>query len=113
MGIAAGRLRHRVDIQRKEVTQDPGTGAISETWVTQWEKVPAEIEPLSAREFVAAQAVQSQVTTRIVIRYRDGLVATMRILHNGKVYNPAGWLRDKKSGIEYATAPCSEGVNAG
>jgi hypothetical protein len=37
----------------------------------------------------------------------------MRILHNGKIYNPAGFLQDMVSGLSYLTIPCSEGVNAG
>ena len=113
MTIAAGRLRHRIDIQQKQTAQDPVTGEQTDTWVTLWEKVPAAIEPLSAREFIAAQAMQSQITARIVIRYRAGLDATMRILHNGKIYNPAGFLPDMVSGLSYLTIPCSEGVNVG
>ena len=113
MSIKAGRLRHRVEIQARQQTQDPDTGEIIDSWVTAWPSVPAAIEPLSAREFIAAQAVQSNISARITIRYRDGLDASMRILHKGRVYNPAGWLADPVRGNEYLTAPCSEGVNAG
>lgn len=113
MALSAGRLRHRIDIQSKQQSQDPVTGEITEAWVTVWPNVPAAIEPLSAREFIAAQAVQSQVVARITIRYRDGLDASMRILHKGKVYNPAGFLADKDSGLEYLTIPVTQGVNQG
>lgn len=113
MALSAGRLRHRVDIQAKQQTQNPATGEVVTTWVTVWPNVPAAIEPLSAREFIAAQAVQSQVVARITIRYRDGLDASMRILHKGKAYNPAGFLADKDSGIEYLTIPVTQGVNQG
>jgi SPP1 family predicted phage head-tail adaptor len=77
--------------------------------------VAAAIEPLSVREFIASQQMQSQITARITIRHRQGLTAQMRILHpsTGKIYNPAGWLADPDSGLEYVTAPCSEGVNDG
>ncbi|WP_420492557.1 phage head closure protein [Azorhizophilus paspali] len=111
--MAAGRLRHRVDIQARQQTQDPFTGEIIDNWVTIWPSVPAAVEPLSAREFIAAQAVQSEVSARITIRYRDGLDASMRIVHRGKIYNPAGWLSDKESGLEYLSAPVSQGVNQG
>jgi hypothetical protein len=37
----------------------------------------------------------------------------MRLLHGSRIYNPQGWLADPVSGIEYLTAPCSEGVNDG
>lgn len=113
MSLKAGRLRHRVDIQSKSNVQDPVTGEITTTWVNTWTSVPASIEPLSAREFIAAQAVQSMVTARITLRYRVGLDASMRIVHNGTIYNPAGFLGDPDSGLEHVTIPCSQGVNNG
>jgi SPP1 family predicted phage head-tail adaptor len=113
MTLAAGRLRHRITIQRPVNTQDPLTGAITPTWENVVTDLAAEIAPLSVREFIASQSMQSQITARIVIRYRAGLDATMRILHGSKIYNPAGWLPDPDSGLEWLTAPCSEGVNDG
>ncbi|EXF45266.1 head-tail adaptor [Pseudomonas sp. BAY1663] len=113
MALKAGRLRHRVDIQARQDVQDPDTGDVTPTWVTVWPNVPAAIEPLSAREFIAAQAVQSQVVARITMRYREGLDASMRILHKSTVYNIAGLLPDKDSGLEYFTVPVSAGVNNG
>lgn len=112
MALSAGRLRHRVRIEKPTHTQDPITGEMVLSWDLVAEKVPAAIEPLSAREFIAAQAVQSQVTTRIVIRRRE-IDASMRIVHGGKVYNIHGVLPDAVSGLEYVTLPCSAGVNDG
>lgn len=111
MSTIAYKLRHRVTLQRYEQTRDE-MGGVVETWAdvaTVW----ASIEPLSAREFIAAQSAQSQVSARIVIRYREGITAAMRILHNGRVYNIEGVLPDPRSGREYLTLPCSEGVNDG
>ena len=105
--MQAGRLRHRITLQRKEQTQNPQTGAMTTTWATD-ATVWAAVEPLSAREFVAAQAVQSNVSVRITVRYRPGITAAMRILHDGKVYGITGVLADKDSGREYLTLPCSE-----
>ena len=116
--MRAGTLRHRVRIESfdyvrdesGEVIQDPSTGEELREWV-EVATVPASIEPLSAREFIAAQATQSKVSVRIVIRYRDDLNAAMRIVHGNKIYNPAGFLADKNSGREYLTIPASEAVN--
>lgn len=113
MSLDPGELRHRITIQRPVVAQDPTTGANTTNWVNVAEDVAAKIRPSSVREFVAAQAMQSQVTASIVIRYRTGLTAQMRILHGSKIYNPQGWLADDDSGLEYLTAPCSEGTNLG
>ena len=105
--LKAGNLRHRIALQRKQQTQNPQTGAMVTTWVTE-ATVPAAVEPLSAREFVAAQAVQSNVSVRITVRYRPGITSAMRLLHDGKVYGITGVLADKDSGREYLTLPCSE-----
>lgn len=113
MSLDPGELRHRITIQRPIQQQDPETGQLTTNWVNVATNIAAAIKPSSVREFVAAQAMQSQVTTRIVIRYRAGLTAQMRILHGSKIYNPQGWLADPDSGIEYLTAPCSEGTNQG
>lgn len=90
-------------------------GATLRDWVevaTVW----AAIEPSSAREFIQSASMQSQITARIVIRYRAGLNAAMRLVHlvdgvPGKIYDPEGFLADKESGLEYLTIPCSEGVS--
>lgn len=110
-GLKAGPLRHRVSLQERILTQDSDGNPI-----TAWEEVSApwaSVEPLSAREFIAAQAQQSAVTTRIRIRYRDGVNAQMRVVHRGRTYNIQGVLPDPDSGLEWLTLPCSEGVNDG
>lgn len=123
MAIVSGRLRHRVRIERLaflldsngDAWQDPETGETRQDWVpvaTVW----AAVEPVSAREFMQSQAAQAAVTARIVIRHRDGLDASMRLVHvrAGRpdvIYNPHGFLADVDSGLEYLTAPCSTGVS--
>lgn len=112
MSIEAGRLRHRVELQSQVQAQDPVTGEITTTWATQ-ATVWAAIEPLSAREFMQSAELQSQITARIVIRYRAGVDATWRAVHGSRIYNIHGALADKDSGLEYLTLPVSEGVNDG
>lgn len=115
MALKAGRLRHRIEFQEKVKSQDPETGEIVYTWATVagLDSVPAAIEPLSVKEFMAAQANQSEIVARMTIRARDGLKPTMRIVHRGLYYNPAGFLPDPDSGLEYMTIPVSEGVDDG
>ena len=108
MSYAAGKLRHRVEIQQ-QITTVTSYGEQETIW-THVADVWAAIEPLSGREFIAAGATQSKVVGRIVMRYRDGIRASMRILHKSKTYNVEGVLSDKESGIEYLTLPVSEGV---
>ena len=112
MAMASGKLRHRVRIEEQVHATDEDTGAVSTSWqfvAVVW----AAIEPLSAREFIAAAATQSAITARITIRYRPGMRASMRILHGSSIYNIQGVLPDLESGREYLTLPCSAGVNDG
>ena len=125
MSIEAGRLRHRVRIERYaelldsngNVLQDPVSGEIPREWqevATVW----CEIAPISGREFIMSQAIQSQVTARLTIRHRDDVDASMRAVHVRKgrpdvVYNLKGVLADVESGLEYLTLPCSTGTGNG
>lgn len=111
MTLSAGKLRHRVNIERPVETQDEDTGAVVVSWqyvATVW----AAIEPMSAREFVASQTEFSKVDTRITIRYRNDILSNCRLYHAKKqiYYNIAGVLSDKDSGLEYLTLACSQGV---
>ena len=108
----AGRLRHRVSLQEYVELVDPNTGARDNEW-REIAKIWASIEPLSARDFIQSSALQSQVMARVTIRYREGVTASMRIVHRDKIYNITGVLADRDSGLEYLTLPCSEGTNAG
>lgn len=112
--MMAGKLRHRVDFQALGVVQDPASGEMVTGWSTIWTKVPAAVEPLSARDMIAAQAAQSEATARVVIRYRAGVLPTMRIIHRGEVYDIKGpALPDQGSGMEYLTIVVAKGVNDG
>ena len=56
--MEAGDLRHRVDFQKQVKQQDPESGDVTLVWQALFSDVPASIEPLSGREFIAAAAVQ-------------------------------------------------------
>ncbi|MBA1217270.1 phage head closure protein [Pseudomonas fulva] len=113
--MQAGKLRHRIDIEEFTQARDPDTGEFAEpAWVAKWPKCPARVEPLSARDLVAAKAAQSEATARMVIRYRPGVLPTMRIIYRGQVYSIEGPpLEDDKSGQEYLTILVSKGVKDG
>lgn len=110
--MQAGKLRHRITIQETVKVQNPDTGAVNNTW-RDVSIVWAEVSPLSAREFIAAQASQGEITTRITIRYLNWITRKHRISFRGDIYNIEGVLPDPNSGREYLTLPCSEGVNDG
>jgi SPP1 family predicted phage head-tail adaptor len=111
MPLAAGKLKHRITIERPHQTQDATTGAINVSWQT-LAVVWCAIEPVSVREFIASQSEVSKIKTRIIIRYRNDIDHSMRIYYAPKAiyYNIEGILADKDSGYEYITLACSEGV---
>ena len=89
----AARLRHRITIEQLTVTRD-AIGGVIETWSALHQNVPADIVPLSGREFMAAQSTQSSVTVRVTVRYLDGLTPLMRVVHGSDVYNVEAVLPD-------------------
>ncbi|WP_081034016.1 phage head closure protein [Comamonas thiooxydans] len=111
--IAAGKLRHLVSLQQRQTGRDPEDGAVIDLGWVEVAQLWASIEPLSAREFIAAAANQSKVSARIVTRRDKRVTAAMRFVHDGCIYNIEGVLPDPVSGREYQTHPVSEGVNDG
>lgn len=81
----AGKYLHRIALQVYSVIRDP-LGGDSREW-TDWRKdVPAEVVPLSGREFTAASAEHGEVTARVEIPYLPGVENTMRVLFDGQHY---------------------------
>lgn len=108
-GLHSSTLRHRVVVQQQTVTQNPTTGELTTTWA-EYGKRWAEYRASSVREFIAASEMRSEVKGRFKFRADAGIAATMRVLFRGKVYAILGVLPDPDSGLEYVTAPVSEGV---
>lgn len=85
--MRAGRLRQRVTIQQKSVTQNTyGEEVI--TWVayhTAW----AAVEPVRGREFYEQAMAGADVTARIVLRWPGALDITpdMRAVHGSRIYD--------------------------
>lgn len=78
--MQAGELRHRVQIQRKSLSNDDWGEPVDE-WVTIWENVPAKIEALGSREFWAAQQINAEINCKIKMRWRDNVRPEDRIIH--------------------------------
>jgi len=77
-------------------------------------KAWAAVEPMSTREVIAARERSSAASHRIVIRYRAGVDAQMRVVYRGVVYEIIGDpLPDKESGREYLTIMASTGLTNG
>lgn len=80
-----GALNQRVTVERLEQGQDE-IGQPFSTWTTlctTW----AAVEPQAGREFVAGGALQSELTTKIRIRWRAGITSGDQVTHEGRAYN--------------------------
>jgi SPP1 family predicted phage head-tail adaptor len=83
--MRAGPLRHRIAIERVTETRDTDGSAI-ETWST-YATVQASIEPISGREYFAAQSTQADLTHRIVMRYLSGIIPKMRVKYRSRIFD--------------------------
>lgn len=92
--MLAQRLRHRVTIQRLVPTVNGSGEPIGFAWANFIEELPAEIVPLSGREFLAASAEQAEVTARATVRFDPDIDSTMRLVHDGLTYNILAVLPD-------------------
>jgi SPP1 family predicted phage head-tail adaptor len=92
--VLAPRLRHRITFLYQVQTQDLTSGAINIAWATWLADEPAEVVPLSGREFIQSAATQAQVSARMTIREREGIHPSMRITFDGETYEIAAILRD-------------------
>jgi len=120
MKICAGDLRDRIRFESFSAVvdssgnpvQDPLTGEITKEWTLVTTCWSSKI-PLSGRELLLAQQLQSAVMVRFVIRYRPDIDSSMRIVHNNIPYDIEAIIEDPDTGLEWQTLQCKRGVNAG
>lgn len=113
--MSGRRRRHWVTFE-SPIDELDSDGATVQTWVDAFEvnsRMPCEVTALSGGELIAAQAVQSKVTTRLKPRYRPGFSASMRGRLGSTIFNIEAVIPDPDSRIRYVTLLCSSGVNEG
>lgn len=79
-----GKFRHRITIQQTANVQD-SDGSVVEDWSVH-AIAHASIEPISGREYFAAQSTQAEVTHRINMRYLAGVTPKMRVVFGSRVF---------------------------
>ncbi len=108
--MQAGTLNKRIKISQL-VTGSPATdefGAPNTSW-EELDTVWAAVEPISGREFWAQQQVQSEITVKIRIRFRDDVVVGMKAEYNNKTYT-IKYIIDYQESHKELWLMCSEGV---
>ena len=81
----AGSLDQRVTLQSLGYTTDAGGGRV-ETWTTV-ATVWAHVRPMSGRERLQADQLESPANYKVTIRRRTDVTAAKRILWQGKALN--------------------------
>lgn len=84
-----GKYRNRITFQAFDGTTDQ-YGDVRTDDDANWEDVKtvwACINPLSGKEFFAAEQSQSEVTHKISCRYAEGITTAMRITHKGRKFH--------------------------
>ena len=95
--MQAGRLNRRCTLQQPGTTTDelgqpiPGWTDVATVW--------ASIVDVSGREYVAAGGLQNAAQTKITIRYRSGIVPSMRVVHGSDAYNVEAVLGQDRRGL--------------
>ncbi|MDE3061211.1 MAG: phage head closure protein [Pseudomonadota bacterium] len=91
---SVSRLRHKLTLQQETQTAD-GAGGYMRTW-TNVADLWAEILSVSGgassgsrggKEILFAGQLQSQVTHKILLRYRDGVIPGMRLVFENRAFN--------------------------
>lgn len=109
--MRAGALRNRITIQENAALRE-SAGSQKPDWVdvcTDW----AAIKPLSGRELIVSQAENSEISVRIVMRYRAGITAAMRVVFGDTVYGIVAPPINTDMRNEELQIMCAAGVNKG
>lgn len=77
--MKTGPLNKRIKIQRRveSLNEFKETVVNFVDWVTVW----AAVEPLAGREYIAAQQISGDITTRVRIRALQGVDRKMRVVY--------------------------------
>jgi SPP1 family predicted phage head-tail adaptor len=114
--MRAGTLRHRVTIQQRSGGVDALDQPLPDSWVdvaTVW----ADVNPLSGRELLLAQAARTQLSGTVTIRFQHQFsdpvaMAARRIAYNGRYLNITA-SRDVDEMHQLIELSYSEGTNNG
>lgn len=96
--MIAGKLRHRVTIQRMTETQND-YGETTQTW-SDFAVSDASISPLSGREAFQAMQMQADVTHKVVTRYVAGVTPRMRLTFGERLFNIESVINSEERNIQ-------------
>lgn len=113
--IRAGDLTRLITVQQRSTIAD-SFGQQLTSW-TDVKQIYAAIQPLSGRELFQAQAIQSEITHSITVRYDDifldpKIVATYRLNYKNRLFDITA-ANNFDEGDRVMTLLASEGLSDG
>ena len=110
--MRAGQLRHRIEVQALTRTRNATSGGFTEAWAEPGRQMWAHVRPLSAREFMEAQANQSDITHTVVIRYDTPLPSPKdRIRFRGRFLHIVSAITNMDERDRWLVMKCTERTN--
>ncbi len=85
-------LRHFLSLERPELIAD-GYGGSERLWVKATD-LWAKITPASTREILSKDQMESEITHRIIIRYRKDVLPEMRLRKEERIFEIIGVLNE-------------------
>lgn len=101
IAVNSYKYRHRVAVQRPVDSQDDITGELTRSWRNVHTAVPAEVLTGPGRELHAANTKLAETSARIKMRWFPGLLESMRILWDSKVFDIISIETDATARREY------------
>lgn len=83
--MLSGRLNHKLRIEQRTETKNT-LGEDITTW-TLYKETWGHVSPLSGKEYISQNELQSSVTGRISIRYISGITTDMRVNWNDRIFD--------------------------
>lgn len=95
--MRVGPMKHRIILEKFEEGVDD-YGFPLDQWV-EYKRLWADIVPVSGREYFASATVNYEVTSKIYIRYYDGIDPTMRVRYKNRAFDIQAVLIDYKKNM--------------
>lgn len=83
--MKAGKLRHKITLQHNRPQQNP-LGEPLPDWVDYADNLSAEVVPLNGKEFYGAQQINTELTTKIRIRWCPNVKAGDRVIFKERLF---------------------------
>ena len=108
MALRAGRLNRVADLQELQQVRDPDNGDLTDQHVSVDAALRVGVEPLSSKDILGSNQVNSEITVKILLWYRDDVKSGWRFVVEGRNYDVVGPPIDRRLGRRYLECMCRE-----